>query len=99
VGFHTSLCAAHRRSCFNCIQSFPVTQQEGFALTCRKFAQCLFDERDELFLLQGYVRRGRDALIFAVLKHIQRVEFLFLVSGLQAGKQGNQADRTFCLRK
>ena len=43
VGFYAAFGATHRYGRLGRIQSFPVTQQEGFALTCREFAKRLFD--------------------------------------------------------
>lgn len=87
MGFNAAFRAAHCFCRFRRIQSIPVTQQKGFALTCRQILQRLFYFRDDLVLFQGFFRHQGYALIVVVLERVQRIEFLFLAFSGECGKQ------------
>ena len=48
VRLDAALGATHDRRRFRDVHVFPVTQQEGFALTRRQFADFLVDDRERL---------------------------------------------------
>src|SRR5574340_523525 len=87
VSFYTSFGASHCNGGFGSVHTFPVTQQEGFALTCRKPSQCLLDQRNNLVLLQGFVGCRGCTLIFLVSEAIERVKVIAFILRGQRGKQ------------
>ena len=51
-------------------------------MTCRKLAKRLFNQRDNLTLLQGLIGRSGGALVFVIFQVIERIIFnLFIFWG------------------
>ncbi len=79
VRFDASLRTAHGGGCFCCVQFLPITQQEGFALTCGKLSYRFFDHRNQLGLGKCILRLGWLAVVFLILQGIERVKVLAFV--------------------
>ena len=92
MGLDTTFGAPHGNGGFGNIQAFPVTQQEGLALTRRQILQGFLDEIQGFGLQQGGLGQGKRAnflIYFNVFKRVARIVGITLEGG-----QGNQMPGT-----
>lgn len=72
-----SLGASHHGGRFGNIQFFPVTQEEGLALTQRQLPDFAFNEGKELRLLEVGLRFGETAGVRIDRQSVERIGVLF----------------------
>ena len=98
VGLDTALRATHHLCRLGHIEFFPVTQQEGFALTRRQCGDLGIDELQDLCPGNG-VRGALGAQrVFQRLQSFQQVEVAVLVPGSKSERFCTTALRTFSRR-
>ena len=87
MGLYASFRAAHCLCCFGGVHPFPITQQEGFPLTRGKPVELMFNQADDLFLLQCGRRGIWRALVFIILQYLKGIERVLFMSGCEGGDQ------------
>ncbi len=88
MGLHAALRAAHHQGCFCHIQSFPVTQQKGLALTGRQQRHRAFDQLRDFLARIPFLRIGA-GVVGGNVQQLQRIgRFVFMAHRHQRRQQG-----------